>query len=359
MRYIQEFFLGQRNITDRMRYEIARIGVGIIHIILMISFFYIGCLPLAIFNCFSIFFYAVIAELLIVREKYMVAFATAYLEIITHSLFAGIMMGWGYGFSLYNIGIMYIAYYFTYISPMVHRKLMLPSILGIISMILMLIMRLYSHLHAPLFTKDVGNFDFFISCMNTIVSSIMIMFFATLHSTEIRRKEYELLKINAELDKIAHYDALTKLRNRHSMEVELHTRLDETEESYCFIMGDIDNFKQFNDTHGHACGDYVLQTVAEIISNNMTEDHIACRWGGEEILMLTKGSLEYSCIIAEKIRYEIEHMDTVYQNKPLHVTMTFGVAFYDTKNSFEKCIRAADLRLYKGKHTGKNCVVSE
>lgn len=359
MSYIQQIFLGQRNITDRMRYEITRISVGIVHIILLISFFYIGCTPLVIFNCFSIFFYAVIVELLILREKYMAVFSTTYLEIITHSLFAVIMLGWGYAFSLYNIGLISIAYYFTYVSPMVHKKLILPTILGLINLALSLVMRLYSYLHAPLFTKDVGNFGFFISCLNTIVASVMTMFFAALHSTEIRKKELELLKINTALNKIAHYDALTKLRNRHSMEVELHARLDQTEESYCFIMGDIDNFKQFNDTHGHACGDYVLQTVAEIISNNMTEDHIACRWGGEEILILTKGSLEYSCIIAEKIRYEIEHMDTVYQDKPLHVTMTFGVAFYDTKNSFEKCIRAADLLLYKGKHTGKNCVVSE
>lgn len=358
-RYIQEIISGQRNITNRMRYEIARTGVGFIHIVLLICFFYIGCIPLAVFNCFSVFFYAVIAELLILREKYITLFAITYLEIIVHSLFACIMMGWGYAFALYNIGLIYIAYYFTYISPLVHKKIILPSVLGTISLIFTLVMRMSSYICTPVFKKSVGDFKLYISCMNITVSALMIMFFAVLHSTEIRRKEYELLKINAELDKIAHYDSLTKLRNRHSMEQELHARLDETEDEYCFIMGDIDDFKQFNDTYGHACGDYVLQSVAGIITENMADGHIACRWGGEEILILTKGSLEYSCIIAEKIRYEIEHMNSVYQDKPIHVTMTFGVAPYEMKKSFEKGISTADLRLYKGKQAGKNCVISE
>lgn len=358
-RYIQEMISGQRSITNRMRFEIARAGVGSIHVILLICFFCIGCTPLTLFNCFSVFFYAVIAELFILREKYVAIFAIAYLEIIAHSLFACIMMGWGYAFALYNIGLIYVAYYFTYISPSIHKKIILPSILGIINLTFTLGMRMFSYICTPVFKEDVGNFKLYISCMNIIVSALMIMFFAALHSIEIRKKEYELLKINKELDKIAHYDALTKLRNRHCMEHELHAMLDETEEEYCFIMGDIDNFKQFNDTYGHACGDYVLQSVAEIITENMAEHHIACRWGGEEILILAKGSLEYSRIIAEKIRYEIEHKSSVYQNKSLHVTMTFGVAPYDSKKSFEKGISAADLRLYKGKKAGKNCVISE
>lgn len=358
-RYIQEMLSDQRNITDRMRYEIARAGVGFIHVVLLICFFYIGCTPLAVFNCFSVFFYALVAELFILHKKYITLFAISYLEIIVHSLFACIMMGWGYAFALYNIGLIYVAYYFTYISPLIHKKIIIPSVLGIISLIFTLGMRMFSYICTPVFKEDVGDFKLYISCMNIIVSALMIMFFAALHSTEIRKKEYELLKINAELDKIAHYDALTKLRNRHSMEQELHARLDETEDEYCFIMGDIDNFKQFNDTYGHACGDYVLQSVAEIITENMADSHIACRWGGEEILILAKGSLEYSRIIAEKIRYEIEHKNGIYQNKPIHVTMTFGVAPYDRKKSFEKGISAADIRLYKGKQAGKNRVISD
>lgn len=358
-RYIQEILCGRRSITNRMRYEIARAGVGLIHVVLLICFFCIGCTPLAVFNCFSVFFYAVIAELFILREKYITIFAIAYLEIIVHSLFACIIMGWGYAFALYNIGLIYVAYYFTYISPMIRKKIIIPSILGLINIILTLGMRMFSYIYMPVFKEDVGDFKIYISCMNIIVSALMIMFFAALHSTEIRKKEYELRKINAELDKIAHYDALTKLRNRHSMEQELHARLDKTKDEYCFIMGDIDDFKQFNDTYGHACGDYVLQSVAEIITKNMADSHIACRWGGEEILILTKGSLEYSCIIAEKIRYEIEHMNSIYQDKPIHVTMTLGVAPYDMKKSFEKGISAADIRLYKGKQAGKNCVISK
>ncbi len=359
IRYIQEIILGKRAITARMRYEIARVGVWFIHTVLLILFICIRCTPLAIFNCFSILFYAVIAEILIVKEKYEVTFASAYLEIILHSLFACMVMGWGFGFELYNIGLIYIAFYFSYISTNIQKKILVPAILGSISLALTLVMRLYAYFHSPVYTGESESFALFLSCMNITVSAVMIMFFAALHSIEIRRKEYELLTINAELDEIAHFDALTKLRNRRSMEQELHAILDRNEGEHCFIMGDIDDFKLFNDTYGHACGDYVLKMVASIFLKNMEEKHIACRWGGEEILILVNGNMEYSRIIAEKIRYEIDHMNSVYQNQPLHITMTFGIAPCVFNQSFEKCIRMADTRLYKGKQAGKNCIVSE
>lgn len=355
---IRDIISGKLEITTRIRFEIARVGVGFIHVVLIIAFSYIGCMPLVYFNCFSILFYIVIAEILILRQKYLTALACSYLEILIHSFFACIMLGWSFAFALYNIGLIYIAYYFCYFTTILSRKILFPTILGMISLTLTLGMRLYSYYHPPVYTEYSDTFVLIISIMNVVVSAAMIMFFAALHTIEIQRKAYQLLAINEKLDKMAHYDSLTKLRNRHSMEETLHTVPENGWDEHCFIMGDIDNFKQFNDTYGHACGDYVLQEVARIILKNMEDKHIACRWGGEEILMLIEGNIEYGRTIAEKIRYEIEHMNGIYHETPLHVTMTFGVAACTETQSFEKCIRKADKRLYQGKQGGKNCVIA-
>lgn len=355
--YMKTIFSGEKLITDYMRYELVRVGVGIVHVILLILFLNVGCVPLAVFNIFSVLFYAVLMEYFIKREKYLLAFTSTYLEIVLHSFFACIMVGWPLGFSLYNIGLIYVAYYFAYTSPKIHKKILISSILGIINLILTLGMRLYSYAFGPEFTDYTSAFAFWMSVMNIVIAAIMIMFFATLHTMEIRRKEYELRTMNARLDKLAHFDALTKLRNRHSMEEELHSLLEKTTDEYCFIMGDIDNFKQFNDTYGHACGDYVLKAIADIILKNTGENQIACRWGGEEILILLKANLEYAYNWAEKIRYEIEHMKGAFEDIQIHTTMTFGIAPYLADTSFEACISQADKNLYAGKKKGKNCVV--
>lgn len=356
--YFKDIFSGKKTITEYMRYEFARIGIGIVHIALMILFFCCRCIPLAVFNCFSVFFYAVVVEIMLRKEYYLAAFISTYLEVILHSFFATIMIGWKYGFSLYNIGLIYVAYYFAYISPTLKKKILIPSILGGINLILTFAMRMYSYIMGPVSKGHSDLLGFSVSAMNILVAAVMIMFFATFHTIEIRRKEYELRTTNLKLDRLARYDALTRLRNRHSMEEEFHTLLDHTHDDYCFIMGDIDDFKQFNDRYGHACGDYVLRSVADIILKNAGEQNTACRWGGEEILILLQANTEYAHIIAEKIRYEIEHMDASFQGKTINVTMTFGIAPYKPGNTFEKCISLADKYLYEGKQKGKNCVVT-
>lgn len=355
----KSIFTGKQAITDTFRYECARIGVGMVHIILLIFVSIIKCYPLIIFNCFSVIFYAVIIEIFIRKRMYLTALISTYSEIIIHSLVASILLGWNFGFSLYNISLLYIAYYFSYISPRLSKKILLPTVLGLINLISSLVVRLYVYSSGPQYPKDISEWSFPISAMNYFMTSVMVMLFASLHTVEIRKKSYELQKTNRMLNELAHYDKLTKLRNRYSLEEVIQEIGDDSDEEYCFIMGDIDNFKHFNDTYGHACGDHVLKTVANIVQKNTGENNISCRWGGEEILIFLHGNLEYGHIIAEKIRYEIEHMQETYHGSDLHITMTFGVSYYKEDTSLEKVINIADKRLYKGKQAGKNRVIYE
>ncbi len=357
--YFKDVLSGKEFITDHIRFEIARIVIGVVHIILLFLFLYIGCYHLVIFNTASIFFYAFPLEALIRKKSYTLALIFTFLEIVIHSFFATLMLGWNFGFALYNIGLIYVAYYFAYISPTIQKKILMPSILGLISLFLTIMMRLYTYAFGPIFTNYTQGFAFLITVMNILIIVFMLMFFASLHSIEIRRKEYELRTSNRKLDQLAHYDALTKLRNRHSVSEEFHAILDKTDKDYCFIMGDVDNFKQINDQYGHACGDKVLKSIATTILENLNQQHIACRWGGEEILILLNANVEYAQLITEKIRYEIEHKEITYKKDKIKATMTFGISPYDSEHSFEKCISNADKLLYKGKQNGKNQVVTK
>ncbi len=358
IRYMKDILSGERTMTDNIRFEIARIGIGCVHILLLLQFIYIQCYPLVIFNIISILFYIFVLEYIIRKQHYTLALISTYLEVVIHSFFACFMLGWDLGFSLYNIGLLYVAYYFSYISPTIRKKILTPSILGFINLFFMLMMRMYTYAFGPAFTDYSPRFTVVISTINLLVAIVMIMFFAILHSVEIRKKEYELRTINRNLNQLAHYDALTHLRNRHSMEEALHSILESTDHEYCFVMGDVDNFKRINDNYGHACGDYILKNISEIITNNLDKKHIACRWGGEEILILLHGNVEYAKIITEKIRYEIENMEAVYQDQHVDVTITFGIAPYNPADSFEKCISRADKLMYKGKQTGKNRIIT-
>lgn len=359
IQYIMDILSGRTEITDRFRYELARIGVSIVHLILLILFICIRCCPLAIFNLFSLLFYVVIAEILIKRQNYLSVFIGTYTEIVLHSFFACILVGWEFDFSLYNIGLIYVAYYFSYISGHMRNKILLPSILGLFNLTLTLTMYIYSHLAGPIYSGYSSTLTSGVSIMNICISAILIMTFATLHTTEIRRKEYELMSSNAKLNRLAHYDSLTQLRNRYGIEEALHALLDQTEDTYSFVMGDIDDFKKVNDHYGHTCGDYILKSVADVILKNMGAEHLACRWGGEEILMILRSDLDYSKIITEKIRYEIEHMNATYKGQTIHTTMSFGIAACHPGDVFEKCILLADQRLYEAKQNGKNRVICD
>lgn len=127
------------------------------------------------------------------------------------------------------------------------------------------------------------------------------------------------------------------------------------------IMFDIDHFKRFNDTYGHACGDYVLQTVAKIIRNGIRGQDMASRYGGEEFtVMLYDTSLEEAKLVAERIRTSIQNYDFTYENQHMKVTISGGISVFSTDNnpinSASQLVNQADQALYLSKRNGRNRV---
>lgn len=172
----------------------------------------------------------------------------------------------------------------------------------------------------------------------------------------------DITKQSEESEKILYlsrHDPLTGLYNRRYLvekleEARLRTRRNGV--GYSTIMIDIDNFKKFNDLHGHECGDLVLKTVATGMSESLRATDSVGRWGGEEFLILlpetdSAGAFE----LGERIRQRIEGSSAKYREKELKVTITVGVAACrDGDEEIDDCIRRADEALLTGKAGGRN-----
>lgn len=204
-----------------------------------------------------------------------------------------------------------------------------------------------------------------IDILRMLLSQIMI----SLENAQLYRSmenynftlEEEVKKRTNELKMLAMTDPLTKLMNRRAMiekmEHEL-VRFNRNKKSFILILCDIDNFKKFNDSYGHDCGDLVLQRVSKVFLTNIREQDQVSRWGGEEFLiMLPDTDQDGGILLAEKLRVAISSNKINFDTKDLRISMTFGGASISNSCDIDKTIKEADKRLYKGKSSGKNCVI--
>ncbi len=121
-------------------------------------------------------------------------------------------------------------------------------------------------------------------------------------------------------------------------------------------MVDIDHFKSVNDTHGHQAGDKVLHSVAQVIQNEVIPEGIACRYGGEEIIIFFPGktSKEMKDTL-ENVREAIEGTKVQTKKKKLNVTVSIGYSCRDDlSQTIMDVINTADKALYKAKSGGRN-----
>ncbi len=131
--------------------------------------------------------------------------------------------------------------------------------------------------------------------------------------------------------------------------------------SIAVLMFDIDFFKKFNDTYGHACGDYVLKTVASIIASSVRNVDIASRYGGEEFtVLLVDTAKDEALSVAERIRSRVETFKFLYQETEMRVTISVGVSVFDSEANPETnpkiLVEQADKALYASKRAGRNRV---
>jgi len=167
---------------------------------------------------------------------------------------------------------------------------------------------------------------------------------------------------NASLTALAVVDSLTGIANRHALERALERgwqRCLRSSEPLAVVMGDVDHFKVFNDTHGHLAGDAQLQRVAAQFANEVAGvDELAARYGGEEFVLILPGlSLQQAMARAERVRQGVEQ---ALQAAGMPGSISLGVAALvpDGHNSPADVMRRADQALYQAKHAGRNRVVA-
>ena len=165
-------------------------------------------------------------------------------------------------------------------------------------------------------------------------------------------------RLEEDLRRTSTTDALTGLYNRRFLDSTLSsefTRAQRNQTALSVLMIDIDHFKQFNDTHGHDQGDRVLQMVARCLQEAVRPFDFACRYGGEEYVLILPGmAAEAALQLAERLRVKVAQTGV----DGLQVHISLGLASYPVHQfaGAEALIEGADAALYRAKEGGRNRV---
>lgn len=157
-------------------------------------------------------------------------------------------------------------------------------------------------------------------------------------------------------------DPLTGLFNRRYLEESLElecSRAERSKQPISVLMLDVDHFKRFNDTFGHDAGDFVLKHVGEFLKRSVRQGDLACRYGGEEFVLVLPGtSLAEAADAADRVREGIRNIELTYRNQSLgRVTASLGVVVSPAAGLTPvELIEAADQMLYAAKNAGRDRV---
>ncbi len=194
--------------------------------------------------------------------------------------------------------------------------------------------------------------------------SIVSNFISRWDLAQIHRQTLQLRESEALLRELSIRDPLTGLFNRRYLDETLERELKRAARKHLplgVIMLDIDHFKLFNDTHGHAAGDLLLQQLGDTLKRHIRAGDIACRYGGEEfLLILPEANREVSLHRAEHLREEVKRIRIHHENQDLDgVTMSLGVAgFPQDGKTCERVLKAVDDALYQAKREGRDRVIA-
>ena len=166
-----------------------------------------------------------------------------------------------------------------------------------------------------------------------------------------------LVDLQISLRRLIERDALTGLFNRRSGEKKID-KIEKMGIKYCVAIGDIDFFKKFNDSFGHACGDAVLKEVALTLARGIGKRGFVARWGGEEFLLVFENmEIDEAYAILMDIRETFHEKGIAYMDQIHKVTMTFGLTAKIEGKKVNEVIREADDKLYLGKEGGRDRVI--
>ncbi len=182
---------------------------------------------------------------------------------------------------------------------------------------------------------------------------------------QLQDQQAEMTILNHKLFEHARMDHLTKLHTRLKFNEyleQLWPRVQRYGESYCAIMCDVDQFKQYNDTYGHLAGDRVLREVADALSSACRGGDQIYRYGGEEfLLVLPNCGVEGALASAERYRAAVEALRIPHAASDagiVTISMGIGILASFPGATVETWLKQADSALYEAKRMGRNRVVA-
>ena len=177
----------------------------------------------------------------------------------------------------------------------------------------------------------------------------------------LNRQNEELGSLNRKFRELAIRDGLTGLFNHRYAKERLVAEFERSKRfnrHLSVLFMDLDNFKFYNDSHGHQAGDDVLQLLAALMSDAVRESDTLARWGGEEFLVIApETGAQEGCELAERVRKAVEsHSFPNGEKQPLGImSLSVGIASRsDSTKNYEQLVRFADDAVYAAKDSGRN-----
>jgi diguanylate cyclase (GGDEF)-like protein len=175
----------------------------------------------------------------------------------------------------------------------------------------------------------------------------------------LQRENAKVVKSRAEIQYIAHHDALTNLPNRLYGEELFSQSLvacEQKQQSLALIFIDLDNFKPVNDALGHTAGDQLLEQLTQRLSESLQTDHHLIRFGGDEFLLLAPFTNDLGQLdqVAETLIQKCASEFDILQNQVV-ISASLGIACAPKDGTdFKQLCRRADIAMYQAKQDGRN-----
>ena len=302
-------------------------------------FLYIDMPMLALVNVVSITIWLT-AIFLTYKAYIRISVVITTIEVAAHATIATIALGLGSGFHLY----LWPAALLMCIIPAQYGKVAFVCLATIIVPLLLL------NLYAPYQYPEYEALYEYLHAFNLFSAAVPFIFIASVIRS-IYRHNFNNVSWQA------NQDQLTGLINRRrALEIIELARAEQ--QTVCLALGDIDKFKQVNDTLGHAAGDDVLVNIAHFSQAQLKGVGQCCRWGGEEFLFI---------FIGQSFQRSVDKMEEVCDQLPKKVvidalqrsiTCSFGVTEILPEESTANALARADEFMYHAKRNGRAQVIS-
>lgn len=382
---MKKFSLNGIEMGSKMTLRLVCFLAAIMHLTFLLIFRQFKVTPLMLFNIGSVTFYLFSGIWMLGKSElkhYLMWITAIFTEIVVHATLCTLFLGVDTCFVLYPITVLPICAYFLFLHRNGQKEFLRLVVIFVCVTFCVTAATVavaeYFGGYVPTNIAVLSRKEkMIIRTLNIFYAAVILYGFTMMFYLEMTRLLEKLRQSTEKLQYTATHDALTGLTNRRSF-WDYFDALSHDCKHYNIAMGDLDSFKKINDTYGHGCGDLVLRSVADIINDSTMENEIACRWGGEEMVVVFIGDRSDALIRLEEIRKKIEALSLNYEGLNVRVTMTFGFAdSEEIKRAMTECeendnvdptskrygmeslISMADKRLYMGKGSGKNVVVDK